>query len=80
MVDSGSLISAIGAILAPSPALWVLPFASPQGVSGEVVYPRAPMPAPPASQMPVRSRRGAGGAGADGVSFRLCAAPELFHG
>ncbi len=67
IVESGSLFCSIGTCLMPSPDLCVLPSASPHGVSGAVWYPRAPMPAPPASQMPVRSRFGAGpGAAAAG--------------
>src|SRR5262252_6974606 len=64
----------------PSPALCVLPSASPHGVSGAGVAPRAPIPAPPASQMPVRSRLGAGAAVPACGWFWPCASPELFHG
>src|ERR1041384_8038531 len=65
---------------APSPEWCVLLTVSPNAVSGDVCMPRAPMPPPPASQMPVMSRCGAGRAGPAAAAAGPCAPPGLFQG
>src|SRR2546422_713385 len=78
IVESGSLTSDIGTIRDPFPDLCVLPISSPQGVRGGVGYPVPLMPAFPASQIPVRSRRGGGPAVCCGLA--VCRRPALFQG
>src|SRR5882672_4030764 len=76
IVDNGSLSSETDTSREPFPGLLALDICSPRAVKGAATCPVGWMPPAPASQVPDRSRRGAGADGPAGGP----ANPELFHG
>src|SRR5215471_20930958 len=78
MIDSGSLINSSVTARGPFPGLMSLSFSCAQGVKGGASNPSGAVPPVPESQVPVRSRWGAGaGFAADGEAFR--GNPGLFQ-
>src|SRR5258705_1611342 len=77
IVDNGSLSSVTDTIRVPFPGLLAAALCAPSVVKGAAICPVGWMPPLPASQVPDRSRRGAGAVAAGGAPG---ANPALFHG